>query len=282
MKKATLSFLFSGVMALGLPLQTFAISSEGLPLPPSTRGGNIRAGTKDLSSTAPLPATIEESVDTGEVQDALDGFSAPMSVDGKMGSTFYPAPGGGISVDATVTRSATADFVAVNGYCDVGPFMTRDEVKAAQNAIVANIKLAVGSDGRVRKNGSPGVFPYYDPVTGRNSEKFSGNVSVLVRVVKIAASQRIADAVESAGCSMNWDVRLVETDQHVSSILDDLVRGINTRKTIFEKLLKRPLTQIVSASISTWADGYSTYDPETNTVDVTTTLSVVFSTDIAK
>jgi hypothetical protein len=108
------------------------------------------------------------------------------------------------------------------------------------------------------------------------SNLFSGNLNVFIRITNKSASQRISDLVENLGCTSNWDVRLIDTQQYELGILDDLVTRLNKRKKIFEKLIKKVLTRVVSASLSTWVDAYSTYDPENNTVEATTTLSVTF------
>src|SRR6185436_19921988 len=95
----------------------------------------------------------------------------PVMPDGKGGgggmmnsSLIYPGPmGGGISVDASVTKEITPDFIAVNAYCDVGRHDTRDEAKNVLQQVYTTIKNAVGKDGRVRKSGGYSIYPFYDP-----------------------------------------------------------------------------------------------------------------------
>jgi hypothetical protein len=187
----------------------------------------------------------------------------------------YPGTPGGITVDATVTKEVTPDFLAINAWCDITPQASRDQVRTAIASLYASIKDGVGRDGRVRRSGSSVISPFYDP-SGKMSNLFSGNLSLFIRITNKSASQRIADLVENQGCTSNWDVRLVDTQSYELGILDDLVTRLNKRKKIFEKLIKKMLTRVVSASLSTWVDAYSTYDPEANTVEATTTLSVTF------
>jgi hypothetical protein len=77
---------------------------------------------------------------------------------------------------------------------------------------------------------------------------------------------------------VSWDVRLTDTQSHEAGIIDELVSRLNKRKGAFEKLLGVKLKKVMGTYISTWVDAYSTYDPDTNTVEATTTLSVTFDT----
>lgn len=235
-----------------------------------------------LAATAVTSTSAKEisitDVTEEDLMNAIDAAPAtPAMLDGRGGLSmpYYPSYGG-VMVDATVTKEITPDFVALNAYCDLGKQATRESAKAAAEKIFNDIKSAVGTDGRVRKTGAVSVYPYYGPM-GETTESFSANLSIFIRVVKTTAAERISDAVEKAGCAANWDVRLLDPQTFELSVLDDLSARLNKRKAIFEKLLGKKLTTIVSASLNTWVDGYSTYDPATNKAEATTTLSVSFS-----
>ncbi len=229
-------------------------------------------------SLAPLSAlaatATTEAVSEEEVLDVLE--TAP-SMDRGGGGMYYPGPyGNGITVDASVTKEVTPDFVAVNGYCEVTNADTREEVRTELTRIYNAIKKAVGTDGRVRRTGAPTVYPYYDPYRGEATSTYSGTLSVTIRVTKPGAAQRVSDVLEEFNCSVNWDVRLLDPQDYELSVLDNLLSRLNKRKTIFEKLLNKKLTKVTGASLYTWVDGYTSYDPETNKADATTTLSITF------
>jgi hypothetical protein len=138
------------------------------------------------------------------------------------------------------------------------------------------MKNFVGKDGRVRKSGAVSAYPFYDTTTGASTDSFNGSLNILVRITNPARAQEISDFIEQKNCSVNWDVRLVNTQAYELSILNDLSAQLNARKTVFEKLLGKRLTLISGATLNTSVDGYGTYDPDTNTADATTTLNVTF------
>lgn len=224
-----------------------------------------------------VPAAVEPA-DADEQEAIMEAIDAAPAVDGRGGAMSIIPPyygGGGVMVDASVTKEVTPDFVALNAYCDLGKQPSRESAKAESDRIFNSIKNTVGTDGRVRRMGSVSVYPYYG-VNGEDTGSFSANISLFIRIVKPSAALRISDAVEKEGCSPGWDVRLQDPQSFEMDVLDELATRINKRKAVFEKLLGKKLNQVISASLSTWADGYSTYDPETNKVDATTTLSISF------
>ncbi len=254
----SVSLLVAAAITLGSPLSAFA-------------------------ATATKADVATDTITTEEILDAVipaDPASAPMMLDGKgggaMSSIYYPGPGyGGVQVSADVTKSVTPDFIAINAYCDSGKQPSRQAARDMLNQLFTDIKNMVGKDGRVRKSGSVTPYPYYEP-TGAVSDSYTANLSVFIRITNRTRTQAINDFLEGKNCSANWDVRLVNTQEYELSILDDLAKQLNARKTVFEKLLGKKLSNVSSASLSTWVDGYSSYDPDTNTADATTTLSVTF------
>jgi|GEM_PF-2387078 len=227
------------------------------------------------------PIMTEDAVTGEELLDVLDSAvtnPAPMMQDGRGGGGYgsiYPGAYGGVTVDASVTKEVTPDFVSMNAYCDVARGDNREQTRVSLQELYNEIKTAVGADGRVRKSGSFSIYPVTDS-TGKEAGTYTGNLSIFIRILNVKAAQRIADLIENKNCSVSWDVRLVDTQEFELDVLDSLAARLNKRKTVFEKLLGKKLALVSSASLSTWADGYSTYDPETNKVDATTTLSVTF------
>lgn len=263
----SLSLVVAGAVALASPLSAFAATAATRVAAPAT----MSISAEDILNAVD-PATTEPIV----------APSPSMPADGKGGgmmnsSLYYPGGmGAGVQVSADITKSVTPDFIAINAYCDSGKQPSRQAVRDVLNAIYADIKNMVGKDGRVRKSGAVTAYPYYDQTTGASTESFNGSLSVFVKISNKARAQAINDYIEQKNCSVNWDVRLVNTQAHELSILDELAKQLNTRKAVFEKLLNKKLNTISSASLSTWVDSYGTYDPDTDTVDATTSLSVSF------
>jgi hypothetical protein len=267
-----ISYLTAGAVILTGPATSFAAAATKMAAP---------ATTAKVSAPAATTTSPESDVTSEDILNVLEEMPAPAPamMDGRGGANmsimYPPYGGGGVQVDASITKEITPDFIALNAYCDSGRGGTREEAKKELNDIYNAIKTAVGKDGRVRKQGSISIYPYYGP-TGEESGKYSANLSVMIRILNTQATQRISDAVENLGCSVNWDVRLVDTQSFEMDVLEDLSKRLNKRKAVFEKLLGKKLTTVVSASLYTWVDGYASYDPETNKADATTTLSVSF------
>lgn len=231
------------------------------------------ATTFAASAAADAELTEEALIDVIE-SDAAN----PAMIDGRGGGGYgIVAPYmNGVQVDASVTKEVTPDFIALNAYCDSGKRSNREDAKAALDQVFTDIKNAVGSDGRVRKQGGVSVYPFYGQ-NGEDTGSYTGSMSIFIRIVNPSAAQRISDYVENKGCGVNWDVRLVDTQSFEMDNLDELMTRLEKRKQVFEKLLGKKLNTVSSAAINTWADGYSSYDPTTNKVDATTTLSVSYS-----
>ncbi len=237
-----------------------------------TAAASLSLGFAPLSAIA-APATTD--IQEEDVLNVMEGESS-MDRGGGGGEYYYPGPyGGGISVDVTLTKEITPDSVAVSAYCEASDFETRGEVREELTRIYKAIKDGVGSDGRVRRSGSPGVYPYYDPYGGA-SNHYSGSVNILIKLTKVSAALRIEELISNNSCSSSWDVRLIDTEDFELDNLDTLLAKLNKRKAVYEKLLKKKLTKVTGASLYTWVDGYSSYDPETNKADATITLTVTF------
>ncbi len=252
--KRFLPSLLAGAVLLAGPAVTFAATEK-------------EAATTDATEDEIMQLLEEQSANPDVMMEGRGG--------GGMG-IMYPGPyGGGIMVDASITKEVTPDFVAINAYCDLRG-QTREQARTEANQIYTTIKSTVGTDGRVRKQGSVSIYPIYGPM-GEETGGYSANLSLFIRIMKTDRAMAISDTVEAQGCSVNWDVRLVDVQEFEMSVLDSLSTRLNKRKAVFEKLLGRKLNTVSSASLSTWVDGYISYDPETNKADATTTLSVTFN-----
>ncbi|MBP9750921.1 MAG: SIMPL domain-containing protein [Candidatus Peribacteraceae bacterium] len=267
-----------------LPL--VAVVSLALPTLASAR---VVDGIEPVS-----PRSIEESAsrsyrapadsETEEVDGDIDFSDLKESMDGYGGGGMYMPPyyGGGISVDVSTTKTVTPDTLSISGWCDAGVSGSRANVRDALKKQFDDIKAKVGADGKVRRSGGYSITPYYDPMTGMTkSDTFMGNLNLWVDVINFSASDRIAEVLEDAGCSVSWNVAVEDPQEIEYSVLDNLISRLNRRKEVFEKLLKTKLNddQIVGASLSSWIDSWSSYDPESNTATATVTLSVIFSND---
>jgi hypothetical protein len=236
-----------------------------------------------LAPLSAFAASATTNVSEEDVMQALDAKPAMMQDRGGGGESVYPGPyGNGITVDGMITKEVTPDYVAVNGYCEVTDLDSRDAIRTELTRTYNEIKTAVGADGRVRRNGAPSVYPYYDAYGSTSTGKMSGNLSIMIRVTNVSAAQRIADVLDEHGCNPSWDVRLVNAEDYETGILDELLAKVNKRKAVFEKLLGKKLTNVTGASLYTYLDGYSSYDPETNKADAQTTLSITFDLGATK
>lgn len=235
----------------------------------ATGAAALALGLLPLSAFA---ATTDPTLSEAEVLDFIE--ESPAKEMG--GDMYYPGPYGGISVDVSVTKEVTPDYIAVSGYCEVTNVESRDDVRTQLTKLYTDVKADVGTDGRVRRGGSASIYPYYDYSTGNQTGNYSGSVNIFIRVLRIEAAQRISDILDDHACSPSWDVRLVDTEQFETNVLDSLISKVNNRKKVFEKLLGKKLSNVTGVSLSTWVDGYSSYDPESNTADATTTLSITF------
>lgn len=233
-----------------------------------------------LSPTTSLAGSTDTAVQTDNaavVEEIFDALDAPILLDGPGGGGMgYPIPpmGGGVTIDVTYTTDVTPDFIGINAYCDSGPQPSREAARSLLNETYTRIKQAIGNDGKMRKSGSLTVSPFYD-ATGKTIE-YSASISLFIRLVNIKAAERIADAVEQENCTVNWDARLIDTQTHELGILETLLSRLEKRKKIFEKLLRKRLTNVVGVTLNTWVDGCY-YDTDTNSADANTTLSVTFS-----
>ncbi len=198
-----------------------------------------------------------------------------------------PSPNGMFSVDATVMHDATPDYIGLGVLCEMQTAQSRPDARADITKKLAQIKTIVGTDGKVRLSGSPTLYPaYMDPMMG-GTQTFTGNVSFSVREVKPAASQKISEAIEDMGCTVNWDVRLIYVAKYAREQKKELMEQIQEKKEFYESILGTKLNKVNSMSFYTSPDGgyyggYSIYDPETNTVPAQTTLSITFDLGTAK
>ena len=257
-----LSIIATTLVTLGLPLTTFAQTA------PSATSETIT--TQDiLNVVTPTNGSSATPVAAPMPTDARGGGAS-------MNSMYYPGPNmGGVQVQSEVTKSVTPDFVAINAYCESGKMDTRQAARDALQQLYTDIKNNVGKDGRVRKAGPVSANPYYDQ-SGTTTDSYNGSLNIFVRILNKDKAQDISDYLEQKNCSVNWDVRLVNTQAFELSILNDLATQLNARKAVFEKLLQKRLNLISGATLSTYVDGYGTYDPDSDTVDATTTLTVTF------
>lgn len=269
------------VASLALPTLASARIVEGVNVPSARQieeAASSRESRTTTTDTTEYDLGSEEDVEFSDVKEAIDGY-------GGGGMYMPPYYGGGISIDVSTTKTVTPDTLSITGWCDAGFQGTRTEVKDALKEMFNDIKADVGADGKVRRTGGYSVMPYYDPMTGASrTGVYSGNLNLWVDVINFNASERIADVLEEAGCSVSWNVSLKDMQAIEYDVLDDLLARLNRRKDVFEKLLKTRLddSDITGAYLSSWIDSWSSYDPDSNTATATITLSVTFMNDNAR
>lgn len=198
---------------------------------------------------------------------------------------------GNFSVDATVLHEAAPDLINLNVSCEMPSPASRQEIRQALMAKQQAITSLVGTNGQVRRSGSPTVYPFYDVMDPVSSEvsarssvaspRFTGNYALVVRNVKKEASANISDGIEDLGCGVTWDVRLIRTASYARQYRAELMSQIDEKKAVFEEILGKKLTKVSNMSIWTTVDygyygGTGNLDPETLTVPATTTLNMTF------
>ncbi len=199
-----------------------------------------------------------------------------------------PAETSTVTIDATVYHLATPDVVNLSVSCDAPAPGSKADVRSAFRGLLSKMNDAVGSNGTVRRNGSPSIYQYYggampyDATVSDMSQQYSGNMSVSVLNVKNGAGQRIADAIEEMGCTLSWDARLLHTTKYASEHRDELMEQIAEKKAFYDKVLGVNLLKVSNMYVSTSQDTSAyygvaaSYDPESNTLPAMTMMSVTF------
>lgn len=204
-------------------------------------------------------------------------FAAEWSV--SEDATFY--------IDASVSHTVTPDFVNMSVECQLSEPMSRAQIRAEAKKYLDELSAAAGASARVQRNGAPSIYPNsYDPLTGEYLKgadvTYTGTVSYAIHLKDAKNAADVAEAVENMGCTYAWDARLVKTGVYARQNRAELMAQINDKKEFYEEILGISLTQVSNVSISTYAESYgggyygSGYDPETNSVTATTTMSVTF------
>ncbi len=201
-----------------------------------------------------------------------------------------PADSSSVYVDATVYHLATPDVVNMSVSCDMQTPKSKADLRQGFSSQLVAIKTLVGSDAKVRRNGTPNMYPsYMDPMMSPSSTQFTGNMVVSVMDIKNGSAQRIADGVEEIGCSVAWDARLIYSAKYAEQMHDELFEQLADKKALYEKLLGVTFSKVSNISVMTSPDyggsyygagSSNSYDPETNTMPAQTTLSITF--DLSK
>ncbi len=275
--------LLSASIVVSMLVPTLAsarVIDTGSTPPPSARevSDTERAIQANASSSSAGVDVGTDDVNFSDLQ--------PIMADGKgggMDASYMMPPyyGNGISIDVSTTKTVTPDKISLTASCDAGMTSARNNIRDTLKKMYAAIKKAIGSDGKVRRSGGYSIYPSYDQF-GRATDQYMGNLNIWVDVVNFSASDHIAEILEDAGCSVSWNVSLQDMQEVEYSVLDNLLVRLNKRRDVFEKLLKTQLTKVVGASLTSWIDSWSSYDPDTNTATATITLTVGFASNDQK
>ncbi len=196
-------------------------------------------------------------------------------------ATFY--------IDATVTHTATPDLVNMSVDCQITEPMSREAVRAEVKEYMGDLQDSAGDSARVRRNSAPSLYQFtnYDPETGLPepaTDLYSGSFGYSIALMNTARAEELASTVEEIGCTYSWDPRLIYTGKYVRQNRAELMEQIDEKKEFYEEILGIELNQVSSISFSTYIDSTygayygsaTSYDPESNTVNATTTLSITF------
>jgi hypothetical protein len=198
-----------------------------------------------------------------------------------------------VTIDASVSHTATPDTLNVSVSCPNQMPMARQELAEKFATLTSGIKTLVNGDGVVRKPqtnfyssgygfGMPmPVEPTETPMP--TEDLFSGDLTVAIRNFKPTNAMRLADGLVELGCTPTWDARLVYTGKYLRQNLKDLRMQIQEKKEAYEEALDQRLEKVggmySTTIVDTIAGSYiwpGGYDPESNTMDVMTTLSMTF------
>lgn len=197
-------------------------------------------------------------------------------------------PDASFYIDATVSHPAKPDLIHMTVDCSLSEAMTKSQIRSIQKKYEETLRLAAGESGQVRRGSPASLYPNftYDMSGAKVDAKemlFSGNVSFSVRLTDGSRSQALSDAAQEMGCTYGWDPRIGYAGSYAREHRAELMKQINDKKEFYESLFNVKFTDVSSVSVSSYVDSIYTgigtggsYDPESNTVNVTTTMSVTF------
>lgn len=208
-------------------------------------------------------------------------------------TTFEISDAGSVTIDATVSHEATPDSVGLSLYCDFQTAVKKPDLRSNMRKTLGEIRALVGTNGKVRMVGGFNYYySYQDPTAAVADQTFTGNVSMNITGMTAAQLKPIAEKVEDKGCTVTWDARIYYSGKYAKQMREELMERIDDKKEFIESLLGVKMNKVSYISISTSPDnsyggsvGYSatggySYDPESNTMQAMTTLSITF--DIGK
>ncbi len=215
-----------------------------------------------------------------------------------LGAEFDAAEMGSMTIDANVSHTITPDSIALNVNCSSTVSLQLPELRKNFQQMISEIRTGVGTNGTVRRNGTASYYPGYDP-SGQtlSTPIFSGNFALRIVNIKPEGATAISNLIEDKGCTATWDARIRYSGKYAKELKDELFEQINDKKEFMENLLGKKLTKVSTVTLSTSLDagyagspygmGYGTtsnYDPDSNTVEAITSLSITydFGTGVAK
>lgn len=197
-----------------------------------------------------------------------------------------------VTLDASVTHDATPDVLMLSVSCDVPTPSTRIAIREMSRQLMNDLKELAGEGSKVRRNGPPSIYNYSsDPTLSPADQQYSGTMNFTIQNISAAGAGKLADDVEQKGCNYTWDARLLYTTTYAKQMKEELMEQIEQKQEFTEELLGTKMNKVLSLSFSTTPDysgggyyggGGSNYDPDTNTMQAVTTLSVTFDIGTGK
>lgn len=197
------------------------------------------------------------------------------------------------SIDATVSHTATPDYVNMTVECQILEPLTREQIRVDRAEKLAKLAAAAGSSVKVRSMGTPMLnqFQTYDeqgqPVKS-DAMTYNGNFGFSMQLKDGVNAEQLSKVAEEMGCTFMWDPRVVQTAKYARQYRSELIKQVNERKAFYEELLGITLNRVTNISMYsniespyTYYMSSSSYIPEENSVMVQTTMTVSFDVPAA-
>jgi hypothetical protein len=180
--------------------------------------------------------------------------------------------GSGISLNVSTVVSTEADHIYLYGSYNVYAVDSKKEAVQELASVFADLKAATGDYGILTRSS---VYTYSN---WEYTNLYDGSLSVRLELTDHSALNDVEDLFYEKNFD-NWaDIQVTDTNAVKRSAVTTLKSMIKEQKSIYEELLEYSLGRIAGLSIYTTVDS-STYDPETNLVDVTVWADVSYQNE---
>ncbi len=205
------------------------------------------------------------------------GCGCMMNTEPYYNSTFY------VSVD--MTGKVAIDTLTIESSYYGSSYESDSEAKADLQSKYDTISDLVSEYGTVKlnwRNVYPQTFYEWNEDTQTNEEKnsYSGDLSVTITLKTPSDVVSVEEILGENGFSY-WRNVIASPEAILNAqikMADDIKSMLDKKKALYEEILDKDLTEILSLDIWTgWVDSY-TFDPETGKANFTFTVSATYST----